>query len=316
MDVPVPVLKAASRAMAVTPGPLAHLASRGVAAAFAGLSADERTIIARNLRRAGVEWRGPIGRARAIQSVFDNYGRYWVDTLRLPHLSDREVDAGIELDGYEHVEDALAVGRAPILALPHLGGWEWAGRWLSSVQGHPVAAVAEELDPPELYEWFVEVRDKLGMHVIGLSEGASAVAAAMAAGEIMCLLCDRDISGGGVEVEFFGEVTRLPGGPAVLALRSGAPLVPAAVYFRGGGIHAIIEPPLDTERRGRLREDVRRVTQDLAHVLEMQIRRAPEQWHLLQPNWPSDFEALGRPVPQWAPGAQGPAGSSTEDPAG
>ena len=300
MDIPVPVLRAASAAMSVTPAPFAHLAARGVAAAIAGVSPDERRIVARNLKRAGVEIKGPVDEARKVRSVFDYYGRYWVDTLRLPHLSPAAVASGIDVDGSEHIEDALAVGRAPILALPHLGGWEWAGRWLSTVQGHPVAAVVEELEPPELYEWFVEVREQLGIRVIGVSEGASAVAASLAAGEIMCLLCDRDITGSGVEVEFFGETTTLPGGPALIALRTGSPLLPTAVYFRGAGCHGVVEAPLDTERRGRLREDVQRVTQDLASVLEMQIRRAPEQWHLLQPNWPSDYEALGRPAPMTA----------------
>ncbi|MET0323866.1 MAG: lipid A biosynthesis acyltransferase, partial [Ilumatobacteraceae bacterium] len=89
---------------------------------------------------------------------------------------------------------------------------------------------------------------------------------------------------------FFGERTTLPAGPATLGLRAGAPILPVAVYFtrRVNGHHAIVRPPLDTERRGKLREDVARLTQDLAHELEYLIRRAPEQWHLFQPNWPSD----------------------------
>ena len=110
--------------------------------------------------------------------------------------------------------------------------------------------------------------------------------------EVLCLMCDRDIGGGGgIEVEFFGETTRLPGGPATLALRVGAPLLPTAVYFRGRTGHlAIVRPSLELERLGRLRDDVTRVTQALASELEGLIRVAPEQWHLLQPNWPSDRE--------------------------
>ena len=119
----------------------------------------------------------------------------------------------------------------------------------------------------------------------------------LAEGSIVCLLCDRDLSGDGIEVEFFGERTRLPGGPAVMALRSGAPLLPVGAFFEGTGCHGVVLPPIDTERRGKFRADVARVTQDLAHSLEALIRRAPEQWHLLQPNWPSDYDALGRPRP-------------------
>ncbi|MCB1010105.1 MAG: phosphatidylinositol mannoside acyltransferase [Microthrixaceae bacterium] len=284
--------------MAVTPAPIAHIAARGISTAVAGLSRDERRIVIRNLRRAGVEVRGPLAEARAVQRVFEFYGRYWVDTLRLEHLDTRAVRDGFSIDGFEHVEAALETGVPPILALPHLGGWEWAARWLAEVKGMKVAAVVEELEPAELYEWFLDVRTKLGLHVIPLSDGASAVAAALADGEIMCLLCDRDISGSGVEVEFFGERTTLPGGPALVALRSGAPLLPAAVYFEGRKCRGVVSAPLDTERRGRLREDVTRVTQDLARALETQIRRAPHQWHLLQPNWPSDYVALGLTPPE------------------
>jgi KDO2-lipid IV(A) lauroyltransferase len=110
---------------------------------------------------------------------------------------------------------------------------------------------------------------------------------------VVCLLSDRDIGGKGVEVEFFGETTTLPAGPAIMALRTGCRILPTAVYFDGDGVNGLVRPPLDATRQGRLRDDVSRITQDLAHELEYLIRRAPEQWHLMQPNWPSDYEALG-----------------------
>jgi KDO2-lipid IV(A) lauroyltransferase len=110
----------------------------------------------------------------------------------------------------------------------------------------------------------------------------------------MCLLSDRDISGSGIDVDFFGERTRLPGGPALAALRSGAPLIAVGVYNEGRNIRAVVRKPLEVSRQGRLREDVSRVTQAVASELEVLIRRDPLQWHLLQPNWPSDYEALGR----------------------
>jgi lauroyl/myristoyl acyltransferase len=122
-------------------------------------------------------------------------------------------------------------------------------------------------------------------------EAAGAIAKALKANEVVCLLCDRDIQGGGVEVEFFGERTTIPGGPAMLSLRTGAPVLPVAVYFerRYNGHFAIVRPPLSSERTDAgLRADVARVSQELAGELEFLIRRAPEQWHLFQPNWPSD----------------------------
>jgi KDO2-lipid IV(A) lauroyltransferase len=158
-------------------------------------------------------------------------------------------------------------------------------------QGHKLTVVVEALEPPELFEWFVDLRQKLGMNVVPLGPDAgSTVLKALRDNEVVCLLCDRDIGGGGVDVEFFGERTTLPPGPVTLALRTGAALLPTAVYFtrRTDGHYAIVRPPLSMERQGGLRDDVARITQDLARELEGLIRRAPEQWHLFQPNWPSD----------------------------
>ena len=105
----------------------------------------------------------------------------------------------------------------------------------------------------------------------------------------MCLLCDRNLSGDGVDVKFFGEDTTLPAGPATLAVRTGAALLPVAVYFEPGrGHRTVVRPPVPSERQGRLRDDIAVITQRLADEFEELIRAAPEQWHLLQPNWPSD----------------------------
>ena len=130
------------------------------------------------------------------------------------------------------------------------------------------------------------------MRVVPLGPGASGeVLRALRANHIVCLLCDRDLGGDGPEVTFFGERTTLPGGPVTLALRSGAPVLPTAVYFDGSVAHrGRVEPPLDLTRHGRLREDVAAGTQALAVALEDLIRSAPDQWHLFQPNWPSDRE--------------------------
>jgi phosphatidylinositol dimannoside acyltransferase len=173
--------------------------------------------------------------------------------------------------------------------LPHLGNWDAAGAWLSG-QGYAVTVVAEPLEPPELYDWFVETRRQLGMRVIPLSPTAGAeVLRALRVNHVVCLLCDRDLTGDGIEVEFLGERTTLPAGPATLALRSGAPLVAVGCYFLPHGSHDIhILEPIDTDRKGRIRDDVERVTQELARSFEQLIRVHPEHWHLMQPNWPSD----------------------------
>jgi KDO2-lipid IV(A) lauroyltransferase len=153
-----------------------------------------------------------------------------------------------------------------------------------------VTAVVERLEPTDLFDWFVGLRQSFGFEIVALGpEAGTATVRALKANHVLALLCDRDLTGTGPEVEFFGERTTLPAGPATLALRTGAPILPTAIYFDGPrSRHAVVLPALDTTRQGKLRDDVQRVTQDLAAALEALIRKAPEQWHLLQPNWPSD----------------------------
>ncbi len=268
-----------AQGLAPTLGLGANLASR-----------ERRSIMARHLRRADPTL-GGVRLERAIQEAFDSYARYWMEAFRLPHLSKRAVARGMRVEGYDYVLEALDAGNGVILALPHLGGWEWAGRWIVD-QGHGLTVVVEAIEPPELFDWFVELREQLGMRVVALGPSAgSEVSAALRRNDVVCLLSDRDIQRNGIEVEFFGERTTVPGGPATLALRSGAPLLPTAVYFtdQTDGHLGIVRPPVDSERTdARLRDDVARVTQGLVDDLEHLIRRAPHQWHLFQPNWPSD----------------------------
>jgi KDO2-lipid IV(A) lauroyltransferase len=295
----VGAFRAGGVAARVVPSPVARGLTSVASRAVAATSVDKRLVVERNLRRVYGRDLDPATLQRKVAATFDSYGRYYLDSFRLPSLSAERVDAGIWVDGVEHVEAAMAeddVG--PVLALPHLGGWEWAAAWITKVRGWGLAAVVEELEPPELFDWFLRFRESLGMNIIPLGPQAAAqVAAAALDKEIVCLLSDRDIGGSGVEVEFFGERTTLPVGPAIMALRSGCRILPTAVYFEGDGVHGLVRPPIDTTRHGRLREDIARITQDLAHELEYLIRRAPEQWHLMQPNWPSDYAALGLAVP-------------------
>jgi KDO2-lipid IV(A) lauroyltransferase len=260
----------------------------GIGASFASL--ERREMIARNLRRADPTLAG-FRLRRAVQESFDSYARYWLESFRLPHLSKAAVERGMRVEGYRHVENGLESGKGVILALPHLGGWEWAGRWLAH-RGHGLTVVVERLDPPELFDWFADLRAKLGMNVVPLGADAGReVAAALRRNEIVCLLSDRDIQRTGVDVEFFGEVTTLPAGPAMLGLRTGAPILPTAVYFTDhtDGHLGVVRPPVVLERSGDgLRADVVIGTRALAIELEHLIRRAPHQWHMFQPNWPSD----------------------------
>jgi KDO2-lipid IV(A) lauroyltransferase len=278
------------------PRPVANVLGRVAAGVAVPLAAGRRAQVERNLRRVRGPQHGGLALRRDVIATFESYARYYVDSFRLPGTSAEEIEAGITVDGWDKVEAALdnPEGTGVILALPHLGGWEWAGFWVTACRGHEMTVVVEELQPRDLYDWFVELRQAFGMHVVPLGPGvAGSVLAALRAGHVVCLLCDRDLDGGGVEVDFFGERTTLPAGPATLALRTGAAVFPCAVYFEGGRHHAVVRDALDASRTGRLRDDVARMTQDLAKELEHLIRAAPEQWHLLQPNWPSDREEDG-----------------------
>lgn len=250
-------------------------------------------LVERNLRRVYGPDYGGLALRRSVHRTFLSYGRYWVDSFRLPGLSAEVIDAGFSVTGFGHIAASVASGVGPILVLPHMGGWEWAGFWLVKVLGLRVTVVVEPVEPAELFEFFAQFRRALGMNIVALGPNAGGeVLRAIKDGHVVCLLSDRDIAGDGIEVDFFGETTTLPAGPATLAIRTGAPLLPTAVYFTRHGHRAVVGAPVAIEREGRLRHDVERVTQQLAHHMEGLIRAAPEQWHLQQPNWPSDHEAL------------------------
>ena len=258
-------------------------------ALMAQLMGGRRRMLARHLRR--VHGPGLDGREldREVRRSFASYARYWAESFRLPGTPAEALAAKTTQEGLENLDAGLAAGRGVIIAMPHLGGWDFGGAWLASL-GYPMVAVVEPVRPPELFEWFVGLRRSLGLEVLPLGPAAGSTALRrLKQNSVVALVCDRDIGGTGVEVEFFGERTTLPGGPATLALRTGAALLPSAIYYRAGGHHAVLGAPLDVTRQGRLRDDVARLTQELASHLEALIRRAPDQWHLLQPNWPSDL---------------------------
>jgi KDO2-lipid IV(A) lauroyltransferase len=277
---------ALARAM---PEPVVDVAVRAAGAGAARLNPERRNQVERNLHRVYGSSLDRSALRRAVRQTFQSYARYWAESFRLPGTSAAELDARMEVETMAKLDAAVQGGKGAILALPHLGGWEWAGFWLAEVYKHPISVVVESLEPREVFEWFKELREQLGMHVIELGPDAGGeVIRALKANHVVCLLSDRAIGGGGVEVEFLGERTMLPAGPATLALRTGAPLLPTAIYYRGRMHQGVLRDPVGVEREGRLRDDVTRVTQAMAYELEALIRAAPEQWHLMQPNWPSD----------------------------
>jgi lauroyl/myristoyl acyltransferase len=223
-----------------------------------------------------------------VSGAFESYARYWVESARLVDVSPQFLLRHFSIEGYEQITAVQAEGRGVIIALPHLGSWETGGRWLS-LQGNPMTTVVEPVSPPELFEWMRRQRLALGLEILPLGKEATLeLTRRLKEGRVIGLVADRDIAGTGIEVEFFGATTKLPAGPAMLALRTGAALFPGAVYQRPRGYyHAVVRPELDARRSGGFRQDVEALTLALAREFEVLIRAAPSQWHMFQPNWPA-----------------------------
>jgi phosphatidylinositol dimannoside acyltransferase len=229
-----------------------------------------------------------------IRASLASYGRYWREAFRLPSMNHAAIAAQVQAgaEGTRHVEEALAAGRGAVLALPHSGNWDIAGVWLTNTYGR-FATVAERLKPESLYNRFVDYRESLGFEVLPLTGGArppsEILVDRLLDNGLVCLMSDRDLTRSGVPVDFFGEQTRLPAGPAKLALRTGAALLPVHTWFDGDGWGLRIQAPLDTSSG-----DAALVTQALADHFATGIAEFPADWHMLQPQWLADLSAERR----------------------
>jgi KDO2-lipid IV(A) lauroyltransferase len=275
------------------PGEVAGTLVQGVGALMGRLPDynGRRAVAASHMARVLGRPLAPREQRRMVAEVFANYGRYWAESLRLPSRTKAEILDGVTTFGWEHLEAALAGGKGVIVGTPHLGGWEWGAMYLIA-KGIPVTVAVEPLRPPDLFDWFARFRRELGMQVVPVGPGAAgAILQALKDGHVVCLLSDRVVAHvSGSEVSFFGAPVMLPAGPVTLALRSGAPLMTAAIYYgKQATAHTLVfRPPFELPPTGRFRQSVQSGTQILAIELEHLIRSAPTQWHLVQPNWPDD----------------------------
>ncbi|WP_061962194.1 phosphatidylinositol mannoside acyltransferase [Demequina flava] len=234
----------------------------------------------RNVSRAGLE----------------SVARYYAEALTIGRMSPKQIDARVRLEGYDEVADLLATSeRGVVAALSHSGNWDLVGAYASK---HiiPVHAVAEILKPREVFDQFVEMREGLGIHVLG-HEGSSTFRKLISLGlkerTLICLLADRDMSGSGIEVDMWGNRVKVAPGPAALSAAISSPIIPVHVFYErlpkerrkragspwgvvlhfGDAIH-----PEDFEGSGK----VEAMTQAWATQLADAIARHPEDWHMLQ----------------------------------
>jgi lauroyl/myristoyl acyltransferase len=221
----------------------------------------------------------------STREAFALYGRYWFDTFHVLGWNDERVLESFRFDGLEHVEKGLADGKGVIIALPHTGNWDVGGRAMG-LRVAPVVSVAEHLKPERLFELFLEHRRQLGMDIIDLASDhvGRQLSQRLEQNRIVALVADRDLSGGGVEVEMFGRTRRMPAGPALLALSSGAPLLSGPTYTTRDGWVEVLTP-VSIEPTGKRKDDIVALTRALAAAFEQAIAAAPPDWHLFQPGW-------------------------------
>ncbi|MBP2478140.1 KDO2-lipid IV(A) lauroyltransferase [Crossiella equi] len=256
----------------VLPAPLVHGAARLVAdlAVHAAPGRRLRRNLARVVPAAVLD--------PTVRAGLRSYARYWADLGRPEHLLGR-----VRVEGVEHLDAAVAAGRGVLLAAPHSGNWDAAGAWVAGRVGR-ITTVVERLRPESRYRRFVALREALGFEVLPLTGSGSPVPVLLRrlrAGGVVCLLADRDLTATGVPVTFFGETAHLPPGPAWLAARTGAALLPVASWHTPEGSVLRCHPPLPVT-------DLVRTTQALADVLAEEVAGHPADWHMLAPLWTAD----------------------------
>ncbi|HEX6331689.1 MAG TPA: phosphatidylinositol mannoside acyltransferase [Actinomycetota bacterium] len=254
--------------------------------AYRRLHGVRATVAANQARVLGLDPSDDRVRA-STHEAFDLYARYWYDTFRVRRLPVGVVNERAEMVHVHHIDRALAAGRGCIVALPHMGNWDIGGHYLA-VNGYAIAAVAEELRPARLSALFLRHREELGMRIIPLSKNGHVgqqLKQLLEKNWVVALVADRDITGRGVEVEMFGATRRVPAGPALLSLTSGAPLLVCPVYTTTRGWRIEIGAPLEIEPSGNTRNDVRALSRRMAAEFERAIAARPSDWHLFQPGW-------------------------------
>lgn len=213
-----------------------------------------------------------------------SYMRYWCDTFRLPDWSDQRILETVTVTNEHLLLDAINAKTGVIVAVPHAGNWDHAGAYFCA-KGIRLVTVAERLKPEKLFLKFLAYRQAMGMEVLPLDGRVlGTLQERVEDGALVALVSDRDLSRSGIEVEFFGGRARMPAGPALLALRTKAPLITAFVSYTDNGVHIefrnIVLPSSGDEN-----SKVQQIVQMTAKNFEDGISENPEDWHMLQRIW-------------------------------
>jgi KDO2-lipid IV(A) lauroyltransferase len=238
--------------------------------------------------------RSPLALERLVMGAFGHYLRYYIEVALAPSYDAAYLSERLTIESKEIVNEALAArersGEGRIFVGLHLGGIELPGLYAVRNAGVPITAPMEAIPNAPLQEYLVRRRGAIGVRIIPIAGARHALLRALARGEIAGLIADRDLTGDGHPVTLFGEPTRLPAGPGLLALSSGAPAYVAAARRTGLGQYALRGIRLHTPTEGTLRERLGYFMDEEARAIEEIVSDAPEQWWtIFFPIWPAGF---------------------------
>jgi lauroyl/myristoyl acyltransferase len=220
--------------------------------------------------------------------AFRNYGRYLVDFVRAPKIRPEAIREKVRFDRWDAIEEAMHGGRGVIFVLMHFGNWDMGGPALAE-RGYKVNVIAQTFEHDRLNEAVVTARQVRGMNVIPAEHAAMGIVRALRRNEVLGILIDRPMAEGGVQVNFFGRPTTVPAGPAWIALRTGARVVPVALVRARDTDDltlALVDLDVRAHRTGDMDADVRQLTHRILESHERFIRAHPDQWFMFRPMWP------------------------------
>lgn len=214
-----------------------------------------------------------------------SYLRYWFDTFRLSKWSKNRIISTTQVIRENLLRDPIQSKQGCIVALPHAGNWDHAAAYFCST-GITLTAVVEKLKPEAIFKKFLAYRESIGIEAISHKEKTIPILTQrLQAGKLIALVADRDMSRNGIEVNFFGKTSKMPSGPAILAIKTGAPLITAYVRYTPGGIEIIFDETLKPTNSGSEEEQIKIITQSMADNFAKRIKENPVDWHMLQRIW-------------------------------
>lgn len=214
-----------------------------------------------------------------------SYLRYWFDTFRLNKWSKNRIIETTYVIRENLLRDPIALKKGCIVALPHAGNWDHAAAYFCST-GITLTAVVEKLKPEAIFKKFLDYRSSIGIEPISHKEKTIPILLErLRAGKLVALVADRDMSRSGVEVDFLGGVAKMPSGPAILAIESGAPLLTAYIRYLDKGIEITFDETIKLPVSGTKEEQIKIVTQSIANNFAKRIKDSPVDWHMLQRIW-------------------------------